>query len=390
MAQGRAAAKGEGGGAGATGWPEYDALTQRIGELSQELTEKNREVVARYGRNDRPEALEVLVPIRKALVEAQQKQRDLLECGKEPVRDPAALFKSLGIRTIDSFGRPDDDSYKGYVESRVMDGTITEGDEERLMLIGRLRTGHVMNPSSRGAPWIARGWAGALRCFGIDTPAKPGTRPPHAPPARSADPLALARKYAADAHVELYRYHLAFIGNDDDFFAPILILEDGGALVVGTTSSLPEGARFEAGNSTPVAARLDPSGKLLWQTPMKAKGYRDYEGGSAVRTADGGFVVFVLSYVNPAHGAATRLVKLSAKGKVLWDCRFPGNGGPHTPFADRLRRTERGTFLLEGHVYLDKTETAHAWTGEVSADGRILRDEDGPAVPRPTPATPIR
>ncbi|HEU0264776.1 MAG TPA: hypothetical protein VFR01_03535 [Geobacterales bacterium] len=362
-------------------WPEYDGLTQRIAQLSNELGEKNREMVRRYGRNDTPEALAVLTPLRESLRAAQHEQRRLLECEKEPVRDPAAMFRTLGIKTSAPFGIPDNELLSGYIESRVMDGTITEQQKARFWRIVSLRTSGVMNPGSRGASSVVRAVSGTMSCFGIDTPPRPDQGPKAG--IVSVDPMALAKKYASDQRIDFYAYHMNRIGNVDGYFAPIVITRERHILLVGTKSGTPPGGTYEKGKSRPIVSKLDPAGKLLWQRSLPKSGFMDYEGGSLAQTADGGYVVFILSYVDPSLGASTRLVKLDASGNTVWDHHFRGRGTVDTPFAETVRLLPSGSVSLMGHVYPTaqdySREIAYRWSAEVDPNGTVVYDKTGPA-----------
>jgi hypothetical protein len=305
------------------------------------------------------------------------------DCSAIVVANPRALFAALGI-AVSNMGRPDPDDVRAYIESRYMDGTISEAQKQELHAL-IARGSRVMNPSSRGAGQIARATAAALRCYGLDTLGT-GTRPPDAP-ARSSDPLLLAKKHAKDDRIALYTYHLNAIGNADGDFAPILVLADGSALIVGTKSVIPPGGAYRAGASRPVAVKLDPTGKVAWERDLRKRGFKDYEGGSAAVTADGGFAVFVLSYPNPGGGAVSRFVKLDRKGKRKWERQLRGKGGNDTPFPSmRVRMLPSGSIELAGHVYLPIPNgggrAGHAWSGEIDARGKVVADVTGAADPK--------
>jgi len=298
------------------------------------------------------------------------------DCDHVGVSDPKAIFDTLKIRTS-HLGKPEDESLRAYIETRVMDGTLTTAQRDRFFVVLSARTHGVMNPASRGASQIAFAVASTLRCFAVDTPST-GAR--GNAPARTSEPLLLAKKIATDMRVSLYSYHARFIGNTDGRFTPIVVLPDGGSLIVGTVSDIPPGGRYEIGKSHAIAIRLDPRGKIAWQRKLDKKGFLDYEGGSVAPTADGGCVVFVLSYVHPARGAVTRFVKLDKKGRVLWDRQLRGDGRVATPFPSQLvQMTAKGSIVLAGHIYLQTggARTMNAWTGELDKNGRVIADKIG-------------
>lgn len=183
--------------------------------------------------------------------------------------------------------------------------------------------------------------------------------------------------YASANDILLYEYHLKHVGNAEGFFAPVIPTPDSGLLLVGTQS----------GRGTPVAVRLGPAGQPVWERTLRRPGFKEFEGGSAVQTPDGGFVVFTLAYLDPRFGAAARLTKLGSDGKVRWDWVGQRSGDRSAPHAQTLQLLPQGTFLLKGHVYVGKDPThvskgeLRGWTGEVDASGRLLRDELGEPDP---------
>jgi hypothetical protein len=187
------------------------------------------------------------------------------------------------------------------------------------------------------------------------------------------DPVALVRRHVERSRVKLYRYQLDQVGNTEGHFAPIVANGEGEAFVIGTRSELREDAPFQPGKSHPHAIWVDAGGKVVWERSLRSgKTFLDYEGGSAVATADGAFVVFVLCYVKPSAGAAARLVKLDRQGKVLWEWTSPL--GRDARFPEKLQLLESGTVLMTGHLGTSRTP----WVGELDArTGKLLRDEVG-------------
>jgi hypothetical protein len=194
------------------------------------------------------------------------------------------------------------------------------------------------------------------------------------------DAIEVGRKHAATNGISLYSYHERYIRNADGYTASIIATRDGGTLLVGTKSTIPKGGAYEIGKSRPVVIKLDRAGAVEWEQAFTKKGFLDHEGGSALELDDG-FVVFVQSYVHPARGGVGRLLKLDAGGKLVWEVQLRGDGGALTPFPQSVQRTKRGTFVMTGHIYLDKSERAYGWDGEVSADGKLVSDVVGKPDP---------
>jgi len=347
-----------------TGWREYDDLMRQRFEVQQDLLARHQEMMDRYGRSDVPEAIAVLQPIRQELGRIDAQVKTLLECEGERIADPRAMLSALKIKTSKA-GAVDQDSLRAYVEARVVDGTLTDAQKERFFLMVNLRSQRMMNRPNASAI------AGTLRCFAIDTQKKV---------VPTTEPLLVAKQYAKEARVSFYSYRLKYIGNSQGHFAPIQVLPDGGSLVIGTKSDTPPGHKYEIGRSHAIAIRLDARGKRLWEKKFDKKGFRDYEGGGAAQTADGGFIIFVLSYVHPARGAVARFVKLDRKGKLVWERQLRGDGTRNSPFPSQLvQLTPNGSVALFGHVYLDPHyKVANTWQGEIDKNGKLVVDKDGP------------
>ena len=180
---------------------------------------------------------------------------------------------------------------------------------------------------------------------GDDAPAPPP--PPIDAPARldgavDAERQALGERYAQATGIKLYSHHRKHLGNRDGVFAPLVATADGGVVVIGTHVTPRRG---RAGISLAVAARIDATGAEVWRRDFAMKGFAESEGGSAA-LVDGGVVLFVLEYVNPAWGAVTRLVKLDDAGATQWEWIGRGKGGADTPFADVLFNGQGFTFSV--------------------------------------------
>jgi hypothetical protein len=162
----------------------YARTEAEIGSLSRLLSDKNREVVERYGRNDTPEALRILTPIRDRLQQARL-HLDQLTCREQPVFN---VKEELGRRRIplERF-RVDPRWVEAYVAAKVAGGAISEKQAEDLRFV-LSKSGHgVMNPSSRGAHTINQRVVQALACFGLDGPARSRLRlPPEPTPPKPA------------------------------------------------------------------------------------------------------------------------------------------------------------------------------------------------------------
>lgn len=209
--------------------------------------------------------------------------------------------------------------------------------------------------------------------------AQPAERQPKPQPEPQPKPRELyepARDFAKKTKLRLYHYHLERIGNVQGYLAPMIQTSDGGFVVVGTRR--PPG-RYRPRVSRPVVAKLNARGERQWEKSYRVPAFADYEGASAVELDDG-YIVYILSYIKPSSSAVARLLRIDLKGKVVWDVRLRADGRAGTPHPQNVRLHD-GKLLLDGHIYKDATETAYGWKGEVSLEGKVLRDEVGAANP---------
>ncbi|MBX5484698.1 MAG: hypothetical protein IRZ16_22985 [Myxococcaceae bacterium] len=161
-------------------------------------------------------------------------------------------------------------------------------------------------------------------------------------------------------------------------FVQFATTPSGDVLFVGVLSRNSDGD-YKVGRTKAVLVRLDPKGKLRWRRELTAKGFLDYGGGKVAVTSDGGCVVQVASYVHPGRHPVVRLVRLDAKGKILWDRRFRGSGGVESPIGDRFELLPDGSVSITGRYYEDRYERVkHTWKGRVDAQGQIVLDQVDP------------
>jgi hypothetical protein len=175
-------------GAGVSLHEAFERTEAEMLSLSSALNEKNREVVARYGRNDTPDALEVLTPINARLQQARD-HLDHLLCRDEPRGNVRQELEQRRI-PIDRF-RVDGRWVDAYIAAKQRDGEISAAGAEDLRFVIS-KSGHgVMNPSSRGAHTINQRIVQALACFELVGPSRSPMRivakpPPPPKPAPSS------------------------------------------------------------------------------------------------------------------------------------------------------------------------------------------------------------
>lgn len=157
----------------------YAQTEAEMASLSRLLEEKNGEFVARYGRNDTPEALRVLTPIRDRLQRARH-YLDQLTCRDQAVGDARQELEQRRI-PLERF-RVDSRWVEAYVTAKQADGDISADRAEDLRFVLSKAGQGVMNPASRGAHTINQRVVQALECFGLSGPPRsPMTLPPEPP-----------------------------------------------------------------------------------------------------------------------------------------------------------------------------------------------------------------
>jgi hypothetical protein len=153
------------------------------------------------------------------------------------------------------------------------------------------------------------------------------------------------------------------------------VVTKGGDVFITGTLSENTNNDYKPGRTRPVVVRLDPKGKARWERVLVKPGFFDYEGGGVAATPDGGCVTNILSYVHPGRYPVTRLVKLDAAGKTLWDHQFRGDGGPETPLGDRFELLPDGSVAITGRYYYANKEKPHAWKAVVNPNGKVVSGE---------------
>jgi hypothetical protein len=182
-------------------------------------------------------------------------------------------------------------------------------------------------------------------------------------------------KHYADTHGIRYS---SFVDEPAATFAQFIRTKSGDILLTGTLSDNTDDD-YKPGRTRPVVARLDPNGKPRWQRVLVKKGFLDYDGARVAATADGGCIAHIMSYVRSGRHPVTRLVKLDAKGKVLWDHHFRGDGGPKTPLGDTFELLPDGSVVITGRYYDDvEGKQGHSWKAVLDPNGKVVSDEVSP------------
>jgi hypothetical protein len=100
-------------------------------------------------------------------------------------------------------------------------------------------------------------------------------------------------------------------GTANDTAGQVLLTDDGGYIVVGTTSS------FGAGGSDVYLVKLDAEGNVLWEKTYGAED--DEQGRSIARTTDGGYIITGSAYSSPGLlNEHVYLIKIDGAGNTVW------------------------------------------------------------------------
>jgi hypothetical protein len=129
-------------------------------------------------------------------------------------------------------------------------------------------------------------------------------------------------------------------GNRDEVCDDVLLADDGGYFLVGTTN-----LRFEPEREGDVyLIRVDEAGDVLWEKVYEKEGY---QGGQAIsRTSDGGLLISGGTSSSSTKGMDVYLMKLDQEGNELW---FKTVGGPLDEMA-AARQMANGNYILAGNI----------------------------------------
>jgi hypothetical protein len=167
----------------------HEQTQAELREVQRVQGEKHPEVIARFGRNDTPEAMRVMGPIWNRSKQLRAHLEQLL-CRDRPVSRPRDELKSRRIR-FERKWRVDRRSVDAYVDAKQRDGAIGGARAADLRFVLSQAGRGVMNPSSMGAGTINRRIAQALECFGLFGPPRSAMRPK--PPPRPPRPKPVVR-----------------------------------------------------------------------------------------------------------------------------------------------------------------------------------------------------
>lgn len=164
-----------------------------------------------------------------------------------------------------------------------------------------------------------------------------------------------------DADGEL-QWQRRYGGTDTDWPNAIAETRDGGLVIVGHTESA------GAGGADFWVLKLSAVGERLWETTFGGAGL-DYAS-TVTATRDGAIIVGGLTR-SRATGFDSRVLKLAADGRVIWDATL---GGDRDDWIRAIVETRDGDLALAGYTMSAGAGLYDVWLLRLDADGRSLSE----------------
>lgn len=128
-----------------------------------------------------------------------------------------------------------------------------------------------------------------------------------------------------------------FGGSKDDRSVSVQQTQDGGYILLGDTYS------YGIGSADLWLIKTDAYGNKEWERTFGGSS-RD-KGWSVRQTADGGYILFGVTYSYGTGSADSWLIKTDAYGNKEWERTF---GGSETEYGSSVQQTEDGGYILLG------------------------------------------
>jgi hypothetical protein len=149
-------------------------------------------------------------------------------------------------------------------------------------------------------------------------------------------------------------------GTGEDKASSVQQTEDGGYIVIGSTSS------YGAGDQDIWILKLDISGNVEWQKTFGGSGVD--EASAVLQTAEGGFIIAGRTSSFGAGKNDAWILKLDRDGNVQWQKTF---GGAEDDEAYSVQQTSDNGYIVAGSTASFGVEKKDAWILKLDADGRI-------------------
>jgi len=150
-------------------------------------------------------------------------------------------------------------------------------------------------------------------------------------------------------------------GDYDDFGKAIQVLDDGGFIIVGSTSS------YSVGGYDVWLIRTDSDGNVLW-TKTFGGGEHDY-GYYVQQTSDGGFIIVGSTESSGEGGCDLLLIKTDSNGDKIWEKTF---GGLENDVGYCVQQSSDGGFIIVGYTESFGSGNRDLWLLKTNANGDIV------------------
>jgi hypothetical protein len=152
-----------------------------------------------------------------------------------------------------------------------------------------------------------------------------------------------------------------FGGPQEDWAKAVQQTQDGGFIVAGYTKS------FGNGDADAWVIKLDGSGNKVWE---KTFGGPQEDWANAVRqTQDGGFIVAGYTKSSGKGNADAWVIKLDGSGNKVWEKTF---GGVGEDVANAVRQTKDGGYIVAGYKGYQDRADVDVWVIRLDGSGNIV------------------
>lgn len=356
-------------------WPDYERASRAYADRAQELALQQDELTFQYGSYIHPVVMEARQTGQEELRRLAEAMASANPCPRA-TEHSSELFARLGLMR----GRPPSTTQSlvnGYIESRWLDGSISDAHWHQMPQIRRICASLDGRPirNSRHQDRFAS-TVGLLQYLGIDKPSGRKKRPQKS--RRPGKILDYAEYFALSSGVEA---RPAGATTPTDPLPRFLELPDGGAVILGRRWRDPKTGRKGATKiskintrlpqKTVVLIRLDEYGNKSWETEVKdrRKRFDTYETRGVIVAPDGVFFVSVAAYPKVDDPGTAMLARVDARGSVTWQWV----GKKHDGFPVQLAIGAKGNLLVKGHIRPENQRT-HDWEAEFAKDtGKLVR-----------------
>lgn len=153
-----------------------------------------------------------------------------------------------------------------------------------------------------------------------------------------------------------------FSGSGVDNLTAIQETDDGGAIVAGWTSS------YSAGDADLWLLKLNGDGTVAWENTVG--GAADDYANAVRQTNDGDYVVAGYTYSFGGGEADAWALKLDSSGAVVWQKSY---GGAGFDFANDVLETGDGGYILVGAIFPSlESQDSEGWIVKLDSDGTIV------------------